>query len=124
MLWYIGGMKLAPWQNRWIQDYEAARVAGGLYNNADSLYVPFEEIELPEWYQELLSSTAAEKEEVQEEVDEPIQQEEVKQAVSFSDVSNAARELGRKGGLKTKERGVEYYRAIGRLGGRGHKKIS
>jgi hypothetical protein len=105
-------MKLTPTQSFWLNNYERARIAGGSHDS-DLGWVPFEEIPVPEWYEVWLES--------KEVVDEapsavlPLTQPITGRYAEF-------REFGRLGGLKTREKGREYYSAIGRMGGRGHRK--
>lgn len=111
-------MKLLPWQVSWINSYEEARKKGGIYNSADSEWVEFENIPVPDWYTQYIS--LVEEAVPQEATRTEIVQSSVQKVVTS--LNEAAKELGRKGGLKTKERGTEYYREIGRMGGRGNRK--
>ena len=86
--------------------YDEARQKNGAVT--DSGWTDFDELQVPYGYvpnwRELL--------------EEPAQVVQPTAPTNF----DVFRQYGKKGGEKTKERGTEYYREIGRLGGRGNRR--
>lgn len=109
-------MKLTGAQFKWWKDYEDAEKQGGTMS--DGGWIEFADIPVPEWYgrwQDFLWS--------EEIPPAPHGEEKVEPKPEVPGVVfNAAKILGKMGGMKTRERGREYYSMIGRMGGRGHRK--
>lgn len=111
-------MQLNFSQKNWLQSYKLAQQHGGLHDN-ELGWIPLEEIAVPEWYSNYLdelqavanvpkTATNNEINRLLDKVKAIKNDENPAETVIFS----GAAELGRLGGLKTREKGSDYYREL------------
>lgn len=133
-------MKLTFEQKSWIQQYEYARSQGRTFNGDSQEWIMFEDIPVPEWYEDYLLFLEDEKEPKKQDIPmnenmerflrkelpsvttrEPVDDEPlvVIEAQKYTnEINQYLSELGKKGGKKRAEKLTKEQRsAIARLGG-------
>lgn len=91
-------MKLTFEQKTWIRNYELAKANGVTFDANTQEYVPFDEIVIPEWYEDWLEFLNTPKEEVEQKG-----KQEAPKFPNMVDASSIAKILGTSGGKRRAE---------------------
>lgn len=109
-------MELNNAQKAWLRSYEEARQKGGQYNQADSEWVDFADIPLPDWFRIYSKKNEPKEESVELPLEPPL--EDIEDGEWKTLFREAGRQGGKIGGVKRAEvLSPDRRSEIARLGG-------